>query len=203
MALLHSWLLPSFYAAVLTHPVWNWRFCWGRLAYLITTRYPALAQCAKSWGLILIALWGFLSYLIIGVNRANSFIGNARTHQSFFYACGTGLQSLVSFDERSDCALIISCCVCGQQLSHMFLNTRGRDTLTLPRKSQMSRSLPDLEGMVFLLPAPHPPIHPPPPLPPPEVLEIHRWSVQVYTDQCAKGKKTRKKLGFGSTTENN
>lgn len=160
MALLHSWLLPSFCAAVLTHPVWNWRFCWGRLAYLITTRYPALAQCAKSWGLILIALWGFLSYLIIGVNRANSFIGNARTHQSFFYACGTGLQSLVSFDERSDCALIISCCVCGQQLSHMFLNTRGRDTLTLPRKSQMSRSLPDLEGMVFLLACP-PPTHPP------------------------------------------
>lgn len=210
MALLHSWLLPSFCAAVLTHPAWNWRFCWGRLAYLITTRFPALAQCAQqSWGLSLIALWGFSSYLIIGVNCANSFIGNTRTNQCFFYARGTGLQSLASFDERSDCALIISCRVCGQHLSHMFLNARGRDTLTLPRKSQMSRSLPDLEGMVFLLacpaptpPPPPPPIHPPPP-PPPEVLEIHRWSVQVYTDQCAKRNKTRKKLGFGSTSENN
>lgn len=51
---------------------------------------------------------GLFSYLIVGVNRVNSFIGNVRTHQSFFYARGTCLQSLVSVDERSDCALIIS-----------------------------------------------------------------------------------------------
>lgn len=49
-------------------------------------------------------------FLIILVNHANCFRANARTHvrQSFFYAHGTCLQSVVSLDERSDCALRIS-----------------------------------------------------------------------------------------------
>lgn len=176
MALLHNWLLPSFCAAVLTHPIWNWRFCWGRSAYLINTVSSIGKMCSTDLRPYFDCP---LRFFFLFNNRSQPCQQFDREHEDtpelllgtwhLFAVTGFLWWTIkLCSDNLSPTQNILrrpqSCCVCGQHLSHMFLNARGRDTLTLPRKSQMSSSHPDLEGMVFpprLPPPTPPPTHPP------------------------------------------